>query len=160
YTCTKSQTKEYRQMGRLKDKVAIITGGARGMGATHARRFIEEGSKVVITDLNEEAGQALAKQLGENALFIKQDVTSATDWEHVVAETEQTFSIIIIVVNNAGISVNSSIENMTEEQSRTIVEINQVSVFLGMKYVVSSMMKTENGSIVNISSMNGLVAGA
>lgn len=147
-------------MSRLKDKVAIITGGARGMGATHARRFVEEGAKVVITDLNEEAGQALAKQLGGNALFIKQDVTSASDWEHVVAETEKAFGNIHILVNNAGISVNNSIEHMTEEQYRKIVDINQVSVFLGMKSVVPSMKKTEHGSIVNISSMNGLVAGA
>ncbi|MFJ7976555.1 glucose 1-dehydrogenase [Peribacillus sp. JNUCC 23] len=147
-------------MTRLLNKVAIITGAARGMGASHARKFVEEGAKVVITDLNEEAGIALAQELGENAMFIKQDVSSEADWEAVVAETEKAFGPVNILVNNAGISVNNSIENTALEQYLKIVNINQVSVFLGMKAVVSSMKKTENGSIVNISSMNGLVAGA
>ncbi|KMY49621.1 glucose 1-dehydrogenase [Peribacillus loiseleuriae] len=147
-------------MTRLLNKVAIITGAARGMGASHARKFVEEGAKVVITDLNEEAGIALAQELGENAMFIKQDVSSEADWDAVVAETEKAFGPVNILVNNAGISVNNSIENTTLEQYLKIVNINQVSVFLGMKAVVSSMKKTENGSIVNISSMNGLVAGA
>ncbi|MGE7779008.1 glucose 1-dehydrogenase [Peribacillus sp. NPDC097264] len=147
-------------MERLLNKVAIITGAAAGMGATHARKFIEEGAKVVLTDLNEEAGAALAKELGENAIFIKQDVSSESDWQTVVTETENTFGPVNILVNNAGISLNNSIEDITLDQYLKIVKINQVSVFLGMKTVVSSMKKTENGSIVNISSMNGLVAGA
>lgn len=147
-------------MGRLTGKVAIVTGAARGMGESHARKFIAEGAKVVITDLNEESGQALAKELGENALFVKQDVTSQQDWERVVAEAEKAFGPVNVLVNNAGIAVNNNIENMSVEQYRKIVEINQVSVFLGMKAVLPSMKKAENGSIVNISSMNGLVAGA
>lgn len=147
-------------MNRLANKVAIITGSARGMGASHARRFVEEGAKVVITDLNVEAGEALAQELGENAIFVKQDVTNEQDWANVVAEAEKAFGPVNVLVNNAGISVNNSIENMGLDQYRKIVEINQVSVFLGMKAVVSSMKKTENGSIVNISSLNGLVAGA
>jgi len=130
------------------------------MGASHAREFVEEGAKVVLTDLNEEAGSALAKELGENALFIKQNVTSEADWETVVTETEKAFGPVNILVNNAGISMNNSIEQTSLDQYLKIVNINQVSVFLGMKTVVSSMKKTENGSIVNISSMNGLVAGA
>lgn len=147
-------------MNRLANKVAIVTGAARGMGASHARRFVEEGAKVVITDLNVEAGEALAQELGDNAIFVKQDVTSAQDWENVVAEAEKAFGPVNILINNAGISINNTIENMPLEQYRKIVEINQVSVFLGMKAVVASMKKTENGSIVNISSLNGLVAGA
>lgn len=147
-------------MGRLTGKVAIITGGARGMGESHVRKFIAEGAKVVLTDLNEESGNALANELGENAKFVKQDVTNAADWERVITETEQAFGPVNILVNNAGISMNMSIAEMTEAQYRKIVDINQVSVFLGMKAVLPSMQKTENGSIVNISSMNGLVAGA
>lgn len=147
-------------MERLLNKVAIITGAAAGMGASHARKFVEEGAKVVLTDLNEEAGSALAKELGENAMFIKQDVSSEADWETVVAETENAFGPVNILVNNAGISMNNAIENTTLNQYMKIININQVSVFLGMKAVVASMKKTENGSIVNISSMNGLVAGA
>jgi len=147
-------------MGRLANKVAIVTGGARGMGASHARKFVEEGAKVVITDLNAEAGQALAAELGENVIFVQQDVTNAQDWERVVAEAEKAFGPVNILVNNAGISVASSFEEMTEEQYRKIIDINQVSVFLGMKTVLPSMKKAEKGSIVNISSINGLVAGA
>lgn len=147
-------------MERLLNKVAIVTGAAGGMGASHARRFVEEGAKVVLTDLNEQAGTALANELGENAMFIKQDVTSQADWENVVSETEKAFGPVNILVNNAGISLNNSIEQTSLDQYLKIVNINQVSVFLGMKTVVSSMKKTENGSIVNISSMNGLVAGA
>ena len=78
-------------MGRLTDKVAIVTGGARGMGESHVRTFVREGAKVVFTDLNEEGGQALAKELGENVLFVKQDVTKAADWTTVIEETEKAF---------------------------------------------------------------------
>lgn len=147
-------------MGRLAGKVAVITGGARGMGESHVRKFIAEGAKVVITDLNEEAGTLLAQELGENAKFIKQDVSSEADWANVITETENAFGPVNILVNNAGISIASSIAEMPLDQYRKIVDINQVSVFLGMKSVLPSMQKTESGSIVNISSMNGLVAGA
>lgn len=147
-------------MARLEGKVAIITGAAQGMGAAHAKKFIAEGAKVVITDLNEEKGHALAKELGDNALFVKQNVTSAEDWETVVAETEKAFGQVNVLVNNAGITMAKSILKMTEEEYRRIVDINQVSVFLGMKTVVPAMQKVGGGSIVNISSMNGIVGGA
>lgn len=147
-------------MGRLSGKIAIITGGARGMGASHVRKFVAEGAKVVFTDLNEVSGNALALELGENVKFVKQDVTNWADWENVIAETENTFGPANILVNNAGISVNKSLMEMTEEEYRKIVDINQVSVFLGMKAVVPLMQKAGGGSIINISSINGLVGGA
>lgn len=147
-------------MTRLENKVAIITGAAQGMGETHARRFISEGAKVVLTDLNEERGAVLAKELGEHALFVRQDVTNAKDWEVVVEKTEETFGPISVLVNNAGISVAKSILETTEEEYRRIVDINQVSVFLGIKTVIPSMQKAGGGSIVNISSINGIVGGA
>lgn len=147
-------------MKRLEDKVAIITGGAAGMGATHVRLFIEEGAKVVLTDIDAEKGQALAKELGENAHFIQHDVTDEAGWEKVVDETEEIFGPINVLVNNAGISPVLSLEHSTLEDYMKVVQINQVSVFLGMKAVLDSMKKTENGSIVNISSINGLVGGA
>ncbi|MBX0314625.1 glucose 1-dehydrogenase [Planococcus glaciei] len=147
-------------MARLEGKVAIITGAAQGMGAAHAQKFIKEGAKVVLTDLNEEKGQALAAELGENALFIKQNVTSEADWANVVAEAEAAFGPVNVLVNNAGITMAKSILQTTEEEYRRIVDINQVSVFLGMKAIIPSMQKAGGGSIVNISSMNGLVAGA
>jgi 3alpha(or 20beta)-hydroxysteroid dehydrogenase len=147
-------------MARLEGKTAVITGAAQGMGAAHAKKFIEEGAKVVLTDLNEEKGQAFASELGENARFIKHNVTSAKDWEEVVAGAEAAFGPVDVLVNNAGITMAKSILAMTEEEYRRIVDINQVSVFLGMKAVIPSMQKAGGGSIVNISSMNGLVAGA
>ncbi len=147
-------------MARLEGKVAIITGAARGMGAAHARRFVAEGAKVVLTDLNVEEGTALANELGENALFVEQNVTSADEWANVVAQAEKAFGPVNVLVNNAGISVSKSLLQMTEEEYRRIVDINQVSVFLGLKTVVPSMQKAGGGSIVNISSINGIVGGA
>jgi len=147
-------------MKRLEGKVAIVTGAAQGMGASHVKRFVEEGAKVVFTDINEELGSKLEKDLGENAKFVKQDVTNESDWQNVVKQTEEAFGTIDILVNNAGISVNRPLLEMTEDEYRKIVDINQVSVFLGTKAVVPSMTKAGKGSIINISSMNGLVGGA
>ncbi len=147
-------------MARLEGKVAIITGAAQGMGATHATEFIKQGAKVVLTDLNEEKGAALAAELGENALFIKQDVTSEQGWADVVAKAEEAFGPVNVLVNNAGISLNKFMLEMSLDDYMKIVNINQVSVFLGMKAVAGSMQKAGGGSIVNISSINGLVGGA
>lgn len=147
-------------MGRLDNKVAIITGSAQGMGAEHARLFISEGAKVVLTDLNEEKGQALAAELGENAVFVKQNVTSEADWATVLATAEEKFGPVNVLVNNAGITMAKNMLDVTVEEYKRIVDINQLSVFIGMKTVASSMQKAGGGSIVNISSMNGLVAGA
>ena len=147
-------------MSRLSGKVAIITGAAQGMGAAHAKLFVEHGAKVILTDLNEEKGNAFAAELGENALFVKQNVTSEEDWATVIAKAEEAFGPVNILVNNAGITMAKNMLDITVEEYRRIVDINQVSVFLGMKTVAASMMKAGGGSIVNISSMNGLVAGA
>lgn len=147
-------------MTRLLDKVAIVTGGARGMGETHVRRFIEEGAKVVFTDINEEVGEKLASELGDNALFVKHDVTDEAGWQEVIEKTEASFGPVNILVNNAGISMSKSIFDMSVEDYKKIININQVSVFIGIKAVLSSMQKTEGGSIINISSMNGIVGGA
>lgn len=147
-------------MERLSGKIAIITGAAQGMGAAHAKLFIEQGAKVVLTDLNEEKGNATAAELGENALFVKQNVTNEADWANVVAAAEEKFGPVNVLVNNAGITMAKKMMDATVEDYRRIVEINQVSVFLGMKAVLPSMQKAGGGSIVNVSSMNGLVAGA
>lgn len=147
-------------MNRLEGKVAIVTGGAQGMGAAHVKRFVEEGAKVIFTDINEEAGKELEKDLGETAKFVKQDVTKKEDWDKVVKETKDSFGQIDILVNNAGISVNKPLMEMTEDDYRRIVDINQVSVFLGTQAVVPSMTEANKGSIVNVSSINGLVGGA
>lgn len=147
-------------MARVQDKVVVITGAAQGMGAAHARLFIEEGAYVVLTDLNEEKGKALAAELGERAHFVVQNVTSEEDWQRVVQETEEKFGAIDVLVNNAGITMAKSMFDVTVDEYRRIFEINQLSVFIGMKTVAPSMMQKHGGSIINISSMNGLVAGA
>lgn len=143
-------------MGRLDGKVAIITGGARGIGAATAKRFWEEGAKVVITDILETEGEAVAREFGDQIKFVKQDVTKASEWEMMIAEVEATFGPVDVLVNNAGIALLKSIDHMTEAQYRKVIDTNQVSVFLGMKYVLPSMRKAGNGSIINISSISGL----
>lgn len=143
-------------MGRLNGKVAIITGGARGQGAAHARTFVKEGAKVVITDILEEEGIALANEIGANAKFIKHDVTKESEWKKVVEDAESTYGPVDILINNAGIVIVKEIEEQTEEEYRRVIDINQTAVFLGMKTVLPSMKKTKEGSIINISSINGL----
>lgn len=147
-------------MTKLLDKVAIVTGGARGMGESHVHRFVEEGAKVVFTDINEEVGEQLSAELGDNALFVKHDVTDEAGWQEVVEKTEAAFGPVNVLVNNAGISMSKSIADMSVEEYKKIIDINQVSVFIGIKAVLPSMQKAEGGSIVNISSMNGIVGGA
>lgn len=137
-----------------------MTGAAAGMGEQHVRLFVKEGAKVVLTDVQAEKGKALAEELGSNAFFIQHDVTDEAGWQQVVAKTEAHFGPVDVLVNNAGISPVLSVEQASLADYMKVVKINQVSVFLGMKAVVPSMKKTKAGSIVNISSMNGLVGGA
>lgn len=147
-------------MGKLQDKVIVITGGAQGMGELHAKKAIAEGAKVVITDINDELGQKTANSLGDDVLFIKQDVSKEEDWNHVIQEVMNKWNRIDVLVNNAGITYNKTIDQISLEDYMKIVNINQVSVFLGIK-TVSEIMKSQNqGSIINISSINGLVGGA
>lgn len=146
-------------MERLTDKIALITGAARGMGESHARRFIAEGAKVVLTDLAEEAGQALATELGSNALFLRHDVTCAASWEEVVTAAEKAFGPIHILVNNAGIlGPVADTQQLSEADYLKICSVNQHSVFLGMRTVLPSMLRAGIGSIVNISSIAGMAA--
>lgn len=145
---------------RLADKVAVVTGGASGIGEATVRKFVAEGAKVVIGDLNKERGQALAEELGEAAIFVAIDVTKASDWEEVKKQALEAFGTVDVLVNNAGISVAQSLLTMTEEQYRKILEINQVSVFLGMQKIAPIMIEKGAGSIINTSSINGLKAGA
>lgn len=147
-------------MDRLKDKVAIITGASQGMGPSHAKLFVSEGAKVAITDINEEKGNQVAAELGNGTIFIKQDVSSESDWQNVVHTTVDHFGKLDILVNNAGISINKSLDDMSVDDYLKIFKINQLSVFLGTKYAAPVLRKNGSGSIVNISSMNGLVGGA
>ena len=146
-------------MARLEGKVAIITGAAQGMGAAHARRFIAEGAKVVFTDLNAEAGKALEVELGEAALFVRQDVSQEADWQNVVSQAEGRFGPISTLVNNAGIiGPVKPAADLDEADFLKVIAINQTAVFLGIKHAIPSMLKAGGGSIVNISSISGIVA--
>jgi len=146
-------------MNRLTGKIAIITGASQGMGASHARAFVEQGARVVLTDVNDQAGQSLAAELGDHAMFIKHDVTQASEWAEVVRRAEERFGPVNVLVNNAGIlgPVCSTTE-LTESQFLGVCAVNQTSVLLGMQAVLPSMIAARGGSIVNISSIAGLVA--
>lgn len=145
-------------MGRVSGKVAIVTGAARGLGAASARRLIEEGAKVMLTDLEDQENKVAAQQLGSNARFMYQDVTSEAGWKQVLSETEAAFGPISVLVNNAGICPSCPLETMEEADYRHVIDVNQVSVFLGMKSALPSMKRAGGGSIINISSTMGLVA--
>lgn len=146
-------------MARLEGKVAIITGAAQGMGAEHARRFVREGAKTVFTDINEAAGAELQAELGEHALFVKHDVSSEADWAQVVAKAEERFGPVGVLVNNAGmLGPGAKAAELAEADFLKVCAVNQVSVFLGAKHAIPSMIKGGGGSIVNISSISGIVA--
>jgi 3alpha(or 20beta)-hydroxysteroid dehydrogenase len=145
-------------MGRLEGKNAIITGAARGMGESHARRFVEEGANVFLTDLSP-GGADLAEELGEKASFLTHDVRDPRQWETVVAKGEEAFGPIDVLVNNAGINgALASTTDITEEQYHDVCAVNQHAVFYGMRTVIPSMLRAGGGSIVNVSSIAGLVA--
>jgi 3alpha(or 20beta)-hydroxysteroid dehydrogenase len=146
-------------MSRLADKIAIITGASQGMGTAHAKAFVAEGAKVILTDINAEAGCSLAEELGENALFCQQDVAQESRWAEVVSEGEARFGKVNVLVNNAGII--GAIGHTAEFSSRDyqkVYETNQLGVYLGMKAVIPSMIEGGGGSIVNISSIAGMIA--
>lgn len=146
-------------MGRLSGKVAIITGAAQGMGAEHARRFVSEGAKTIFTDINASAGAELSGELGDNALFVKHDVSSEADWVEVVAQAERRFGPVNILVNNAGmLGPGLKAADLAEADFLKVCAVNQTAVFLGAKHAIPSMIKAGGGSIVNISSISGIVA--
>lgn len=146
-------------MGRLSGKTAIITGAAQGMGEAHAHKFVEEGAKVILTDINEDGGNALADELGDNAMFIKQDVADEAGWAEVVKAGEAKFGDINVLINNAGIiGPLADTLTMTKEQFENVCAVNQTGVMMGMKAVIPSMLRAGIGSIVNVSSIAGLFA--
>ena len=146
-------------MNRLQDKVAIITGAARGMGESHARIFAQEGAKVIMTDVRADMGQALAAEIGRDCRFVQHDVTKPDDWTRVMAEAEQAFGRVDILVNNAGILGPMAVTvDLKDEGYDQVCAINQHSVFYGMRAVLPAMVRAGKGSIVNISSIAGIAA--
>ncbi|MBV8690644.1 MAG: glucose 1-dehydrogenase [Actinobacteria bacterium] len=144
--------------GRLAGKVAIITGAARGQGAVEARMFVDEGAKVVVADVLDAEGEAVAKELGDDAVFVHLDVSQPDQWKAAVGAAEETFGKLDVLVNNAGILHFSTIEKMAVEDYMRVVSVNQVGTFLGMQSVIEPMRKAGGGSIVNISSIEGILA--
>jgi 3alpha(or 20beta)-hydroxysteroid dehydrogenase len=145
-------------MGRLDGKVAIVTGAARGQGEAEARLFAREGAKVVIGDVLVDAGEALAAELGPDAVFVRHDVADEVAWEAVVATALERFGGVDVLVNNAGIGHTAPIADHTVADYQRVVAVNQTGVFLGMRAVVAPMTEGGGGSIVNISSGAGLRA--
>ena len=143
-------------MGRLDGKVALITGGSRGQGAAEGALFVAEGGRVVLADVRDELGEALAAELGEAAVYQHLDVRSEADWEAAVATAVERFGRLDILINNAGIVHAQPLEEMSRETYMEVIEINQVGVFLGMRAVTPAMRDSGGGSIVNISSNAGL----
>ncbi|MBB3039222.1 SDR family NAD(P)-dependent oxidoreductase [Hoyosella altamirensis] len=145
-------------MGRLAGKNAVVTGGARGIGAAIARMLIDEGASVAIADLLSDEGEHLASTLGPRARYVKCDVTSSESWDEALASAEDAFGPVNVLVNNAGVVQRERIENLSESDYRRVIDVNQVAVFLGMRAVLPSMRRAKGGSIVNISSIEGIVA--
>lgn len=145
-------------MGRVDGKTVIVTGGARGLGAAFARRLVDEGACVVVADVLVDEGQTVADELGAAARFVALDVTQEKSWASVVAIAAETFGPVSGLVNNAGIVHVDPIESLAEADYRKVIDVNQVGVFLGMKAVVPSMRRAASGSIVNISSIGGIIA--
>lgn len=143
-------------MGQLDGQVALISGGARGMGAAEAALFVAEGARVVIGDVLDAENAATADSLGSACRAVHLDVTSETDWTAAVAAAEEAFGPVSIVVNNAGIVEPSPIETTTTESFHRVLDVNLLGTFLGIKSTIPSLRRAGGGSIVNISSTAGL----
>lgn len=145
-------------MARLDEKVAIVTGAAGGIGYASAAKMIEEGAKVVFTDLNDDNAKAIIEEFGEDkALFVKHDVTSEADWQAVVDQTLEKFGTIDILFNNAGIYQITPLTETSLEDFNKMLSINVSGVFLGMKFVAPILAEKGGGSIINNSSVAGLI---
>jgi 3alpha(or 20beta)-hydroxysteroid dehydrogenase len=145
-------------VGRLDGKVALVTGGARGQGAAEVRLFAAEGAKVVAADVRVDAGEALAKELGDDVVFVRHDVADEVSWAAAVAVALERFGGLHVLVNNAGIGHMATIAKHTLADYERIVAVNQVGVFLGIRAAIDPMTTAGGGSIVNISSGAGLRA--
>lgn len=143
-------------MERVIDKVALVTGGARGIGAAVATRLHGEGARVVIADVLDEEGKDVAQRLGSGALYVHLDVTNPQDWERAVRAAVDTFGGLNTLVNNAGIVNFASIEDYTLEQWNAVIAVNLTGVFNGIKAAIPALKEVKGASIVNISSIAGL----
>ncbi len=149
--------------GRLDGKVALVTGGASGIGAETSRLFAREGAKVAITDLNDDGGRAVATEIGDAAFYARLDTRNEAEWQTVVEQSVDTYGRLDILVNAAGVpgrrtdGGSTRIDEQELEDWNRVMDVNSTGIFLGMKTVIPEMRKAGGGSIVNISSIYGLV---
>lgn len=144
---------------RIAGKVALVTGGASGLGAETVRLFVEEGARVAVTDINEDGGRAVAGEFGDAAMFVAHDVTDEAQWIAAVKRTVDAFGGLHILVNSAGIGLTKTVEEIALEEWRRVHAIDLDSVFLGCKHAIPKMAESGGGAIVNISSVAGIIAG-
>lgn len=144
-------------MNRLDGEVAVITGGARGLGRAIAEAFVNEGARVCIADVRTELAQQTAAEIGSSAIAVELDVTDEESWANALAEGESAFGALTVLVNNAGLAEGAPIAETTLESYRRVTEVNQTGVFLGMKSVIPAMKRAGHGSIINMSSIDGMV---
>ncbi|MCV7222388.1 glucose 1-dehydrogenase [Mycolicibacterium elephantis] len=143
-------------MGRVDGKVALISGGARGMGAAHARMLVAEGAKVVIGDILDNEGKALADELGSAARYVHLDVTDYDQWQAAVATATQNFGTLNVLVNNAGIVALGPLKTLDVKKWQNVLDVNLTGTMLGIKAVIDPMTTAGGGSIINVSSIEGL----
>ena len=142
---------------RMAGRVALVTGGARGRGAATVRRLVAEGAEVIITDVLDAEGEALAAEIGDKVIYEHLDVTDEAGWEKVAEAAKAKFGPVTALVNNAGIVLQAPIDTTTAEDFRKVLDVNVTGVFLGIKAIVPQMVEAGGGAIVNISSAAGLV---
>lgn len=146
-------------MGRFSGKCAIVTGGARGQGAEHVRRLVQDGARVIISDILDAEGRALAAALGGAAQFVRHDVAEAADWRQAIAAAQVLAGGLDYLVNNAGVARMRSIADTDTETFAFHQRVNELGVFLGMKHAAPEITARGGGAIVNVSSLGGLRAG-
>ena len=144
-------------MARFNGTVALVTGGARGMGASHTKALVAEGASVVFGDILDDEGKALQEELGDAALYVHLDVTDDDQWKEAVSTAEKVYGPVGLLINNAGIVAYGAIDEMTPDDFRNVIDINLTGTFLGMHNTVPSMRKVDGGCIINISSTAGLM---
>lgn len=144
-------------MARLESEVAIVTGGARGLGRAIAEAYVAEGARVCVADVRIELAQRVAEALGADAIALELDVTDEQSWNLAIGACGQAFGSVSVLVNNAGLAEGAAIDDTTLESYRRVTEVNQTGVFLGMKSVIPAMKRVGHGSIINMSSIDGLV---
>ena len=144
-------------MARLESEVAIVTGGARGLGRAIAEAYVAEGARVCIADVRIELAQRVAEALGDSVIALELDVTDEQSWNLALGACEEAFGSVSVLVNNAGLAEGAAIDDTTLESYRRVTEVNQTGVFLGMKSVIPAMKRVGHGSIINMSSIDGRV---